>query len=257
MKGKATDKAGFTLLEILVAVVILGMTFIVIWKTFAATIDGWTRGTKFLEEMHHGDFVMDQLVSSLRSAAFYASTPDKYGFWLEAKGGQYPRDTISWVSSSMAFMPPDSDLRHGLHRLEVTIDDNEDGDDSFTVSAWSHFAEREEVDPEPMHITSKVRGLECEVYDFENETWDDEWEDTNAVPRLIRITLLMQAPKKYDPPMKLSRLIEIPIAPAVTGAVVEAQQGGDGQPVSPGPQGDNTQQQPQQQQAVPTEGVAR
>ena len=219
-RGQRSLRGGFSLIEVLIAVVILGSAFIVIWRTFAATMDGWTRGTKFLEQMHHADFVMDQLSSALRSAAFYPTKPEKYGFWLDAKGGEYPKDKVSWVTSSSAFIPPDSPFVNGLHRIQVTIDDNEDGDDSFTVTAWSHFADMEEMDdPETYHITTKVRGIECEVYDWENETWDDEWEDTNAVPSLIRVTLYVEPAERYDPPMKISRLIELPIAPAVTGAV--------------------------------------
>ena len=227
-------RGGFTLIEILVAVVILAMAFVVIARTFFATLNGWTKGNAFLEKMHHGDFVIEQLVSSLRSAAFYSTKPEKYGFWLDARGGSSPRDVVSWVTSSSAFMKPGTPFVNGLHRIEVTIEDNDEGDESFTVRAWSHFTDKDEVDPEPWHISSKVKGLECEVYDFESKSWGSTWEDTNAVPSLVRISLYLEPQEKYGEPMKISRLVELPIAPAVSNAVASTDAPGGGQPPAAG-----------------------
>ena len=65
----AARSAGFTLLELLVALMILVFAFAIIWSTFSATVTAWQRGGQLLDELRHGDFVMEQLVSALRSAA--------------------------------------------------------------------------------------------------------------------------------------------------------------------------------------------
>lgn len=208
---------GFTLLELLVAMVILALAFTVVWRTFAATMDGWNRGNRFIERLHHGDFVIEQLVSALRSAAFYHSKPSAYGFWLDSRGGSLPRDQFSWVTSSSAFIAPGSPMEGQLHRLQVTIGNARGGDEGFKVRAWPQLADPDKFKPEEWVISTKVKGVECEVYDWESESWSSRWEDTNRIPGLVRVSVYLEPLDRYEPPLKVSRVLEIPIA-AVTNA---------------------------------------
>ena len=239
------SQIGFTLLEVLVAVVLLATAFTIIWSTFATTLDGWRRSGEFLDRITHGDFVIDQMVSSLRSTAFFKNRPEKYGFWLDSKGGgDAPRDTISWVTSGSAFMLPDDPLANGLYRIMLGVED-----DGLEVRSFQHLKEEIEKDEvDPWVVSPRVIGLDCEVYNFEEEDWDDEWEDTNSVPSLVLITLYMEPVEKNEPPVKLQRVVEIPIAGAVTGAVTVTRQPGEGVEQTQQVDQPTRQQQPQQQQ---------
>ncbi len=206
------------MLELLVALAIMSAAFAIIWSTFSATVKAWTRGSELLENLRRGDFVMEQLVTGLRSAAFFDSAPGKYGFRLKDRGsGKDSSDTLSWVASGTAFLPPDSPLANGLHRLVVGIEDNSEGKRAVTVSAFPHLSDEDEdsVNVEKWHISTEVQGLSCEVYVEEDEDWKDEWEDTNSIPRLVHITLYMDPIEEYGDPVKLERLIEIPVAPPI------------------------------------------
>lgn len=212
-------RRGFTLLEILVAVTLLATAFTIIWSTFSTTLDGWRRSGEFLDRITHGDFVIDQMVSSLRSAAFFPNRPDKYGFWLESRGGgDSPRDSISWVASGTAFMLPEDPLSLGLYRIMLDVESG--GDGGLAVRSFHHLADEiEKNDVEPWIVSSRVRGLDCRIYNFEEEIWEDEWENTNEIPTLIEITLFLEPIEKYERPVKVQRIIQIPVAPAVKGAV--------------------------------------
>ncbi len=210
-------RAAFTLIEVLVAVTILATAFTIIWTTFSVSLDGWRRGQVALDRLHHGDFVMEQVVSGLRSAAYFQTRPDKYGFWLENHG---ERDAISWVTSGSAFMKPEDPLARGLHRIWIGIAANEEGDDAFAVRAYPHFSEDvEPEDVEPWFISSRIEGLDCQIWNNEQEDWDNEWEDTNAVPPLVQVTLFLKPVERGGEPIKMSRLVEIPIGPSTTGRV--------------------------------------
>ncbi|MFH0954392.1 MAG: prepilin-type N-terminal cleavage/methylation domain-containing protein [Verrucomicrobiota bacterium] len=215
------QSAGFTLLELLVALTILVTAFAIIWGTFSATITAWRRGGELQDELKHGDFVMEQLVSALRSAAFFHTAPSKYGFRLKSSSGGYPEDRLSWVTASTAFMPPDDPLANSLHRLVVDIEENEDGDSAVAIRALPHLADMEEDDVDPWFVSTEVKGISCRVYDLETESWEGEWEDTNSVPSLLEITLYMDPLEQYGEPVKIERLVEIPIAPALTNAVTD------------------------------------
>jgi prepilin-type N-terminal cleavage/methylation domain-containing protein len=206
--------AAFTLVELLVALAVAAVAFTIVWQTFASVTRAWRRGSEVVDQVRHGDFVIDQLVSALRSAAYFPLRPDRYGFWLENRGA---RDQISWVTSSTAFIPPDSPLAQGLHRIMVSIEPNDDGEDAFTVRAFPHLAdeiEKNKADVWP--LSARVKGLDVRIWNPEEERWDEEWEDTNKIPGLIEITLLMEPLSNYEPPMKLARLVQIPLGPVTT-----------------------------------------
>lgn len=215
------------MLELLVALAILATAAGLIWGTFSTTVRAWRRGGELVDRLHRGDFVMEQLVAALRSAAFFATAPDKYGFRMEDRGsGPGAADRISWVASGTTFVPPSSPLAHGLHRLIVTVEPNSEGTLCFTVRAHPHLADEERMpEPEPWHLSSDIKGFDCRIYNPEDEIWEDEWEDTNAVPRLLEVTLYLPPVEEYGEPVKLQRLVEIPVAPVVTQAVKWAEAG--------------------------------
>jgi len=213
-------RAGFTLLEVLVALTILVTALTIVYSTFTTTLKAWKAGTETMSEIHHGDFVMDQLSAALRSTAFFDSTPHLYGFRLETKaGGKYPADRMSWVTTSSAFLPLDSPWADGLHRIVVGVERNSKGDYGVAVRAMPHLSEEPDDSEDPWFISTRIQGLRCRIYDEETTSWLNEWEDTNAVPSLVEITLYMDASVPFDPPVRMVRAIEIPVAPAVTGLV--------------------------------------
>ena len=230
-------QAGFTLLEILVAMVILVVAFTVVWSTFSAVMKAWRKGDEVLQDMHHGDFLMEQIVSVIRSVAYFSSAPGTYGFWLEDnESGKFPADEISLVTSSAALMPIDSATAIGLHRIYITIDDNDDGDPSVAISAHPHLADPEEddLDIEPWYVSTMVKGFDCRTFNEEDEDWEDEWEDTNAIPKFIQITLYMDPLEKYGDPVEISRVIELPVSVLVTQPVNVATSGRNNRPGSRG-----------------------
>lgn len=210
--GKSTG--AFTLVELLVALAVTAIAFTIVWQSFAAITRAWRRGGEVVDQVRHGDFVIDQLVSALRSAAYFPLRPDRYGFWLENRG---TRDQASWVTSGTAFIPPDSTLAMGLRRIMVSIEPNDEGDDAFTVRAFPHLSEEFEKDKaDAWPISPRIKGLDIRVWNPEDERWDDEWEDTNKIPGLIEVTLLMEPLSRYEPPMKIARLVQIPLGPVTT-----------------------------------------
>jgi hypothetical protein len=212
------------MLELLVALAILVTAMAIIWATFAGTLKAWTRGNELLDHLHHGDFVIEQLVLSLRSAAFFKTSPGVYGFRLESQGGDYEQDEFSWVTSGSAFIPPDSPLLNGLYRINVTVGSDEEGDRALLVWAYPHLAEEEDTDIDPWPISSRIKGISCRAWNAENEDWDENWEDTNTIPGRVEITLFMDPIEEYGPPIKIQRLVEIPLAIISTSNVSTVEQ---------------------------------
>lgn len=215
-------RRGFTLLEIMISIVILAIAMTIAWQTFASATRAWTSARKMLDQAHHGDFVLTQLTSALRSMQFFDSAPEKYGFRIENNPGDYGEHTISWVTASKAFLPRNTEFSHGLHRIEVGAGRDDDGHEGLLVSVWSQMADEDDVEKQSWVVSETIKGLTCHVYNPEEEMWDDQWEDTNAIPGLIDITLFAEPADKFDDPVEYRQLIEIPLGPPVTNEVESA-----------------------------------
>ena len=194
--------------------------------TFWGVLKAWNRWGEMLEQLHYGEHAMEQLVTALRGAAWFPSKPEAFGFRLE--GGR-----ASWVTSGTAFLPPDSPYQNGLHRISVGVD-SVGGERGLVVRAWPHLSEEvEERDVEPWLVTPWVERFECEWYDFEMESWSTDWEETNSLPKLVRVTLTMEERKEFDEELELQRLVELEVAPEVPAGerkdrTTETARGGEG-----------------------------
>lgn len=212
MTGPRRHRRGFTLIELLVALVIFSLVAAMAAGTFWSVLKAWNRGGEMLEQLHYGEFTMEQLVTALRGAAWFPSKPEAFGFWLEDGGSK-----ASWVTSGTAFLPPDSPLRNGLHRMSVTVDSAE-GERGLVVRAWPHVTEDvDEFDVPAWMVCAEVEDFSCEWYDFESDDWSQDWEETNSLPKLLRVTLKMKKRKQFDENLELQRLVELEVAPELPG----------------------------------------
>jgi len=219
MPRRRQHRTGFTLIELLVALAIFSLAAAMAAGTFWSVMKAWNRGGELLEQLHYGEFAMEQLVTALRGAAWFSSKPAAFGFWLDERGGtsRSAANKVSWVTSGTAFLPPDSPLQNGLHRLSVTVEGNRESR-GLVVRAWPHVSEDiGESDVESWLVAPGVEGFSCEWYDFDTDDWTQKWEETNSLPKLLRITLTMQKRKEFDEYLELQRLVALEVAPDIPG----------------------------------------
>jgi hypothetical protein len=209
------------MIELLVALVILVLATGVCFMTFQAVSKAWQRGTALADDLSHGDFIMEQLAASLRSAYYpdSASAP-AYGFWLEDNGdGEYASDAISWVKIGPALVGRDDPVVSAPHRVRVSLASDGDSGPAIAVQVWRPVGEPEDFDPEevePQILSKDVVGLDCRVAtnaaNGELE-WLSAWEETNRLPSVVEVTLYLKPLSEGDEPVAFSRSVAIPVAP--------------------------------------------
>jgi prepilin-type N-terminal cleavage/methylation domain-containing protein len=220
LNPNSTTKQAFTLLELMVAMMILTIAMSIAFQAFSGTIRGWKRGTEVLDGIKHGDFAMTQLVSTLNSTIFFFNPRKTYAFKVEkGSGSGLPADEISFVTSSGAFMPPYSPFAEGPHRIKLFIDDSDRGEPALFAIAMPAIADDEdfedEYDAEPMLVSSAIQGLEILFWDKESEDWTEEWEKENSVPERILLTVFVASEDEKEEPIEFTRMIEIPVFKSV------------------------------------------
>ena len=119
-------RRAFTLMEILLAVVLLGVITVVTMMTFNAVTRGWQVSTDYLDKMQRTDFALNQVVSGLRSL-YYPHGGEQsydYGFCLYDNGdGDDPRssDVIEWSKRGSAIVGSKSAAADTVHRVQLMV----------------------------------------------------------------------------------------------------------------------------------------
>jgi prepilin-type N-terminal cleavage/methylation domain-containing protein len=218
----------FTLLELLIALVILATAMAITLSTFYSITRAWQRGTAMTDNLNRGEFTMEQIASGLRSAFFptpsnvYAPPPG-FGFWLDDNGKDAAaKDVISWVKTGPELLPMESPHQNGPHRIQLSVEHDEDGESALAARAWLPYSSLlDKFDPEdepPFFIATKIVGLNCRVStntSDEGWVWEESWEDTNTntLPLAVEVALYLTPLEPGEPPVELRRTIVIPTAP--------------------------------------------
>jgi prepilin-type N-terminal cleavage/methylation domain-containing protein len=220
---RRSGQGGFTLLEILFAVMLMAIISAIAYMSFAAITGAWHDGLALSDDMHHGDYAMEQLVAGLRSV-YYPQVKGEapaFGFLAIDHGDGYPdADEISWVKVGSELVGSDAPYADSPHRVLFYVDKGEDGEPAAFVKSWSVHDQTEEFDPEtdvePVLLSRHVVGLNCRTA-FEESMdgaidWLDEWEETNRIPRRVELTLFLSPIGKDDEPVEIKRAFELPTA---------------------------------------------
>ncbi len=219
--SKPEPPRGFTLLELMVAMVILTIAMSISFQAFSGTIRAWKRGSEVIEGIKHGDFAMGQLANALNSTIYFFNPRKNYAFKIEkGTGSGLPADTLSFVTASSAFMPDSSPLKHGPHRIKLYIDDDDRGGPALFSIAFPAIADEEEAEDEyaaePHLVSRSVQGLEILLWDDELEDWSsDEWEKGNAIPERVLIIIYVASEEEDEEPIVFERILDIPVAQSI------------------------------------------
>ena len=226
-RAPASRRGAFTLLEILVAVAILGIVATTVAFVMGVGVEAWRAGAEMAEESHDGEGVMEQVVMALRSAYYPANgAPDwDFGFQLEDGGdGESAQDSISWVKIGNSLVGEDTPWAGAAHRVRLYVEDSQaDDGPGLYVAAWQTVGQAEDFDPdedvEPLLLSDRVVGFDCRVQDpqkaiepGEPYEWIDEWTTSNRIPDHVLITLALRPQKKGADPDVLVRCVQMPMS---------------------------------------------
>jgi len=228
MKTRSAHRRAFTLVEVMLAIAIFSMVLAAIYGTWRAIIGATQAGQIAASEVQRTRIALRCLEESLTFTEMYAANASYYGFVAENGSDA----TLSFVSRLPKDFPRSG--RFGdftVRRVEFSIEPGPDGDNLLVLRQAPLLMEFDEDEQNyPLVLMRNVKRLEMEFWDMQKQDWVEEWEQTNQVPKLIRLELTTENPKRpFDRGEEFTRII----APAAA-AVQPAWQGG-GAPGRPGP----------------------
>ncbi len=226
------DLAGFTLLEVMMAIMIFAMVLTAVYATWIAVLRGEKAGAKAAAEVQRSRIAIRALEDAFLSAVMYAENSKYYYFVAESSGDM---GGVSLVSRLPASFPGVG--RYGdqiVRRVSFSTHPGKDGGQELLMSQAPMLLDTNSPSTAPysLVLARDVSLFTLDFWDMRKADWVSEWIATNQLPRLVRISLGLG--KVGGKPQDLvSRVVALP-SMSVLG--VQAAPGFPGQPggVPPG-----------------------
>ncbi len=215
-------RRGFTLIELICAVVLVGLMTTYAMLTFRSVSRSWQVSTDYIDKLQRTDFALNQVVSALRSAYYPhdGKQDSNYGMSFENNGdGEDPdrSDVIGWSACGTAIIGNKSAVADTVHRIQLMVleEGNTDYKDRIEVTGlyarcWPVGLDRDESEEDddvdwdemyqPVLIADGIVGFNCrfledksEVKKAENDEslFKDERSDTNGLPYKVELTFML------------------------------------------------------------------
>ena len=226
-------RRGFTMLEILLAIMILSIMTIISALVFQTVVHNWTLATDMADNMQRVDYITAQVTYALRSAYFPTSekTTEADGFMLlngNENNDPDESDVISWTKLGPAIVGRNSRFARSPHRVTLFVRSERDADEEHPAGLIAQvigedkfrpddFDEDDETNWDWFLLGSQVQGFNCRVLD-KNEpfshgmaNWQDIWDTSNSIPRRVQLTFWMKPIEEDKDPYPVVRVLEIPL----------------------------------------------
>ena len=239
-------RRGFTLIELMMAVFLVGVVTVMAMMTFYAVTNGWQASTDYIDKVQRTDFALGQVVSGLRSAYYpHDGQQDyKYGFQLTDNGdGDDPgsSDVIEWSKTGSAIVGNRSAVADTVHRVQVMVLEEGNRDYRDPIEVTGLYARQcpdvalrptdGDVDYsfgndemyQPVLIADGIVGFNCRVLPTADKTengendrreFEDEFDASNSLPYKVELTFRIADPegRSYrSNTAPVMRIVRIPI----------------------------------------------
>ena len=237
----------FTMIEMLLAVLLVGVLTTASMFTFNAVSRGWQVSTDYMDKMQRTDFALNQVLSGLRSMYYPhdGKQDERYGFVLVNNGdGEDPDDSdvVEWSKTGSAIVGNKSAVADTVHRVQVMVleEGNRDYKEEIEVTGLyarqcPDVALRPKDNPDdidfsfandemyqPVLISDGIVGFNCRVLktsenvESENDerAFEDEFAESNSVPYKVELTFRIADPEGRSfrsNTAPVMRIVRIPI----------------------------------------------
>ncbi|HTS16731.1 MAG TPA: prepilin-type N-terminal cleavage/methylation domain-containing protein [Verrucomicrobiae bacterium] len=217
-QSSANSRSGFTLLEVLLAVAVLGMLVMCVYGTWNAALTSWRRGSQVTEDFQRERIVMDALTELTKSAIFFASSPSLYTFVATKNPGI--GDSISFVTASDAYLPPSEAIAAGMRRVVISLEQDEYRRTYLAIVNEPALRPNDDSSLPPLQahvISMDVSGFNVRYRDPRDGNWSDTWEEEQMPPSAVEYTIAFGERDGRTPPVVVTRAVEIPVAATIAG----------------------------------------
>ena len=226
-------RRGFTMVELLLAIMILSIMTIISTMVFHTVVRNWTLATEMADNMQRVDYVTAQVVYALRSAYFPTGgkTTEADGFMLYDENPDNDpdqSDVITWTKLGPSIVGRNSRFARSPHKVTLFVRSEKDADKDHPAGLIAQVIGEDKFRPEEFDeedennwdwflLGSQVQGFNCRVLDKDEPfssgmaNWQDTWDTSNCIPRRVQLTFWMKPIDEDKDPYPVVRVLDIPL----------------------------------------------
>ncbi len=215
--------AAFTLIEVLIAVAILGAVVTAIYASWTAVLRAAKVGNGAADEIQRMRIARQALEQSLASAVLYASNPRYYSFIADTTDEKFA------LLSFVAHLPedfPGSGMfpNQPLRRVTFAVQPGTNNGPPALVLRQTSLLAPTNSPVEESYTLTLTRNLSIfgvEFWSTNLTDWDVEWLQTNQLPKMVRVTLGFGGENRAS--AQPAMLVSSVISPGGQGVIRELQ----------------------------------
>lgn len=206
-----TTRSAFTLLEIMLAVTILGLLVIAVSSTWSAGLRGWKRSSGLSETFQRQRVLLESLSELAQSTVYFTDRRKLYA--IRAERDPLLGDSISFVTTSDALLPPGEAIVAGMRRVTIGLERDADGQPCLMIRNTPALQEEDRTAPKTGHVLARgVTGFAVRFRDLQAETWKDQWAETDAMPAGLEFSLTFAPLDERSTAVTVTRTVDLPSA---------------------------------------------
>ena len=241
-------RRGFTLVEIMLALAIFTMLMGALYATWVLVIRATSVGKGKAARLQRERIAMSTLEDSLTCIQSHQASIEYYEF-IVANGDapelsftaylpdDFPRSG-EFINDNPSGLPMDFHMRRLTYSLRT--DDDGRGKDLVLQQSPMLMEMSTLEQNNPLVLAKNVSDFLIECWDTNTMQWDTEWDATNTIPTLVRVTLAFDDPNPAGQSQVVTREVSFPSTTMPT--IVQTPNGGNfvgGQGVFNSGQGNN------------------
>ena len=232
MKFSHSNRRGFTLIEIMIAIVVFSLVIGAIYASWMMLLRSAQVAKDVAAQAQRQRITLRTIEDSLMCIQSFQASQKYYSFIVE--NGNSP---VLEFSSRL----PDIFPRNGkfgdlnLRRLTFTLQASKDGTLDLVLRQRPILMDMDEDEQKfPLVLARNVKSFAVECWDTNQLDWVTEWTTTNSIPPMVRVGLVLGANTDMGngaPSYSVVRALAMPSS--MMPAVVQMGWGGPGGPGAP------------------------
>ena len=185
----------FTLIEIMIAVAIFSLVLAAIYSTWGAIMRATQVAQDVAAQAQRQRITLRTIEDSLMAVQSFQASPRYYSFVVE--GDEAP--VLSFTARVPEIFPrngkfvnPNTGRDFNLRRLTYTLEAGEGGQKNLVLRQNPVLMDLDDDEQKfPLLLARNVRTFAVECWDTNKLDWATEWLDTNSIPTLLRVKLVL------------------------------------------------------------------
>jgi general secretion pathway protein J len=223
---------GFTLVEVLIAIGILGLVLTAIFSTWTSILRATKVGLDAAASVQRSRIALRTIEDSLACAQAFGQGGTYYDF-LSENGDDASLSFVARLPKSFPRSGKFGEL--DVRRVTFAVESGPDSSRQLVVRQAPILMEMDEDEKNyPLVLAKNVKEMEFEYWDVRQKDWVDEWKASNQLPKLVKVTLtILDNPNQPSAAaQKIVRFVSVP-SELVQPQWLSPRGGGVPQPVGP------------------------